>query len=188
LGYDAAMSSSEERRRRRSIRLPGYNYSEQGSYFITICTAGRQCILGNVEDGVAVLSAFGEIARQEWLRSATLRREVILDAFVVMPNHVHGIVTLTEQAPGAGSDVGAHGNAPGRAPIRQSRSIATFVGGFKGSVVRRINRLRGTSGVAVWQRNYHEHIIRDEEDLQRIRQYIIDNPLGWERDQYYSDA
>ena len=179
--------------RRRSIRLPGYDYSQPGAYFVTICTRGRECVLGEVRSGEMVHSPMGLVLVEEWTRSASIRREIALDTFVVMPNHLHGIVFILEDASPAGV-VGAHGRAPLPMPSstdlnargiadRKPRCLGSFIAGYKAAVTKRINELRGTSGAGVWQRNYYEHVIRDEEDLRRIREYIAHNPLSSEIDE-----
>jgi len=172
------MTYDPTRHHRRSIRLPAYDYAQDGAYFLTVVTHQRQCLFGEIVDGEVLVSAYGEAVAQEWLRSTQMRHEIQLDAFVVMPNHIHGIAII------GGQTVGAHGRAPlHRAPLHRSpRSIGSFVAGFKSAVTRRINEMRGTRGLPVWQRNYYEHIIRDEEQLNRVRQYVIDNPLRWEDD------
>ncbi|MCK4693454.1 MAG: hypothetical protein KAT23_07475 [Anaerolineales bacterium] len=160
---------------RRSIRLQNYDYSQPGAYFVTICTYRRKCLFGYVEKGTMHLTNFGEIARQEWLRSEEIRSEIRLDLFVVMPNHLHCIVVITH----SDGIVGAHG----RAPLRRSpRSLGSFIAGFKSVVTRRISQTRGTSGSPVWQRNYYEHVIRSEDELQQIREYILNNPARWFED------
>ena len=193
MGYDPILHV------RRSIRLPDYDYSQAGAYYVTVCAYQRRCLFGVVKDGRVRLSRIGKIAAEEWLRSCGVRPEVTLDAWVIMPNHLHGIII-----------VGAHGDAPpplglrwpdarngetrfpardshGRAhchaPLhRQARSVASFVGGFKGAVTRRANALRNTQGVPIWQRGYHEHVIRDEAELHDIRLYIGQNPSQWDTD------
>ena len=186
ISYDAVVRYDPFRHHRRSIRLPGHDYSTPGAYFITICAYGHECLFANVIDAKARLSPYGEIVREEWERSATLRPTITLDAFAVMPNHLHGVVALQED-----SSVGAHSCAPLRAahpnaPLqRRTRSVSSFVAQFKASAARRINALRGTRRAPVWQRNYYEHIIRDEADLERIRFYIQDNPNRWPEDEYH---
>ncbi len=176
------MAHNEEKHRRRSIRLKDYDYSQAGAYFITICTYKKQCMLGNIINGEMVLNKYGKVVEEEWYRSATIRLEVELDAFVVMPNHIHGIVVIVE------STVGAQGLAPlqirhGCVPVqRKPRSLSTFIWGFKTAATRRINDLRGTPHVPIWQRNYYEHVIRNEDDLNEIREYIVNNPLKWDLD------
>jgi putative transposase len=166
------MSYDPQRHHRRSIRLPAYDYAQPGAYFVTIVTHQRQCLFGEIVDGRAIMNERGKAVERQWLRSAQIRREMQLDAFVVMPSHIHGIVIIGDRT----VNVGAHGRAPlHRAP----RSVGSFIAGFKSAVTRCINETRGTPGLPVWQRNYYEHIIRDEGDLNRVRQYIIDNPAGW---------
>jgi len=161
--------------RRRSIRLQDYDYGLAGAYFITIVTKDRKCLFGEIADGEMRINDWGKIVQDEWEKSAQIRKEIELDAFVVMPNHVHGVVVITDRP----------GRATGRSPLQSGparRSLGAFVGGFKSVVTKRINELRSSPGTPVWQRNYFEHVIRDEDSLHRIRQYIIDNPTAWEFD------
>ncbi|MBM4462172.1 MAG: transposase [Chloroflexi bacterium] len=168
---------------RRSIRLKNYDYSQAGAYFITVCTQGRECLFGGIADGEVRMNEYGEIVHQEWLQAAILRPSVELDAFVVMPNHVHGIVVLRD---------GGRGTLQ-RAPTLErfgkptSSSIPTIVRLFKSVSTRRINATRQTPGAAVWQRNYYEHVIRNENELKEIREYIMNNPLKWELDEENPD-
>ena len=175
---------------RRSIRLQNYDYSTAGAYFVTICTFERECLLGDVVDGEMRLNDAGQIVREEWLRTAELRKNVILDEFVVMPNHFHAIIHIHD-------NVGAHCMRPGpneRADIkrahvgaplrrRKSGSIGSIIAGFKSAVTKRINQLRDNPGAPVWQRNYYERVIRDDRELQSIQQYIVDNPGKWQDDE-----
>jgi putative transposase len=170
---------------RRSIRLRGCDYSHPGAYFVTLCTYGRDCLFGAVAGGTVRLNEYGLAARDEWLRSAGARAEIELDAFVVMPNHIHGIVVIT-------GGVGATGRSPlhyvddrPRGPAK--RSLASFIGGYKPAVTRRINQMRDTPGARVWQRNYYERVIRDEDELARARGYVVDNPGRWAADDYFID-
>ena len=190
------------RHHRRSIRLRGYDYAQPGGYFVTICTYNREPLFGHVENGEMVLNEYGEMVRDEWFRSAEIRGEIELfpDEFVVMPNHIHGIVWIvkTDEPAGYGENarptVGAHGRAPtvvratGRSPLQipparprgpAARSLGSFVAGLKSAVTKRINEIRGTPGAPVWQRNYYEHVIRNDDALNRIRAYIETNPLRW---------
>ena len=187
------MRYDPERHHRRSIRLKDYDYTRMGAYFVTLCTQGRVCLFGEIMAGEMRLNEYGEIVQKEWFRSAEIRREIVLfsDEFVVMPNHIHGIVRIVESpnahvgatGPTAGATdatVGATGRSPLQGPAK--RSLASFVAGFKSAVTKRINDRRGTPGATVWQRNYYEHIIRHAESLNRIRAYILDNPLQWHLD------
>ena len=121
------------------------------------------------------LNDCGQTVQDEWQKSAQIRKEIELDAFVVMPNHVHAIVIISD----------GPGRATGRSPLQSGptkRSLGAFISGFKSVVTKRINESRGSPGTPVWQRNYFEHVIRDEDALNRIRQYILDNPTHWEFD------
>jgi REP element-mobilizing transposase RayT len=146
---------------RKAIRLRDFDYSTPGGYLVTICTHHRQSLLGQCRDDKVRLTAAGAAVETCWLR-IPVHFAVELDMFVVMPNHVHGILVLVKA-----------GHAP---PLR------TVVGSFKSAATRDVNRLRGTPGAAVWQRSYHDHVIRDERDLERIRGYITANPIRWALD------
>jgi putative transposase len=280
------MAYDPEKHHRRSIRLKGYDYTQPGAYFITICTHGRECLFGEIIDGEMHLNEAGQIVVQTWQDLPNHVPNVQLDAFVVMPNHVHGIIIITDHAEGIGAglkparttmgpdsaadsgstagpgsvgagsvgagsvgagSVGAGSEpapttttAPGSAagfgpttgsgpvgagptmgsgptaapgsttgsdpvgagsepaptepaptepaptepaPTRSSYGLPEIVRQFKTFSARRINELRGTPGTPVWQRNYYEHIIRNESSLNRIRQYIAENPARWDADQ-----
>ena len=186
------------RHHRRSIRLPGYDYRQKGAYFVTVCTHERELLF---EDPV-----LRRVAETVWQRIPRHFPHVRLDAWVVMPNHVHGIVTIVgdacrgEASPEAtsamqgvapaGSYSGWEAVAGDASPLRSRAggvapgSLGAIVGNFKSVTARRINRLRGTPGMPVWQRNYYEHIVRDERALNGIRQYIADNPAHWAWDRY----
>ena len=192
--YDAA------KHHRRSIRLPGYDYRSPGAYFVTLCVQGRECLLGEVVDGEMRLSEWGKIASHYWMRIPDHVNHVQLDAWVVMPNHLHGIVLIVgrgEASPGRSAstdDLTPGGAKPqgkdiaGDASPLQSGSLGAIVGNYKSVSTRRINRVRGTPGIRFWQRNYWEHIIRDERSLNRIREYIQNNPARWAEDQLHPDA
>lgn len=171
------MKFNPEKHHRRSIRLKDYDYAEAGGYFLTICSFKRKCIFGKVINGERYLNKIGRVVKEEWMRTIYLRKEIILDEFIIMPNHVHGIVMITE------SDVGATGRSPLQTKGPKPRSIGSFIAGFKSSATKRINKMLGTPGIPVWQRNFYEHIIRNEYDLNEIRQYILDNPRRWELDE-----
>lgn len=176
---------------RRSIRLPGYDYAQPGTYFITACTHNRECLFGDIVDGAVRLNEMGRIVAEEWIKTGTIRPEITLDEWVVMPNHFHGILCIDDH-------VGAHGMRPGDlrtnnrahigAPLRrQSRSIGSIMAGFKSASTKRINHQRNTPGGPIWQRNYYEHVIRNETDLRRIRDYVATNPAKWELDSLYRE-
>ena len=170
------------RPRRRSIRLPGYDYGQPGAYFVTICTHRRLCLLGEVVDGRVVFAAAGGLIRRVWHHLPGRFRGVRLDAFIVMPNHVHGLLFLPGSV-GAGlappHDSAARGEpgAASRAP-----TLADVVRAFKSISAVRVNRALRRTGLPLWQRDYYEHVVRDQDELARLRQYIAENPLKWDED------
>jgi REP element-mobilizing transposase RayT len=171
--------------KRRSIRLCGYDYSLAGAYFITICTQDRACLFGDVVDGEMRLNYAGKIVHDEWLRTADMRSNVELDAFVVMPNHFHAIVFLNDEPRRGDRPVAptqSTANTMARPAGPTPHSIGAIMAGFKSASTKHINEIRHTRGAPVWQRNYYEHIIRDDESLHRIREYIANNPLQWALD------
>jgi len=184
---------------RRSIRLDGYDYSQAGAYFISICVHDRECLLGEIVDGEMRMNQFGRIVAAEWIRLGELRKEIALGESVVMPNHFHGIVIFNEYI-----GVGAIHELPLRElphrelpqfhespqTARQQRrkmALPTIIGRFKMMTAKRINMDRHTPGVSLWQRNYHEHIIRNEADYKRIAEYVATNPQRWVEDKLHPD-
>ena len=180
---------------RRSIRLTGYDYTQPGAYFITIVAQNRACLFGEVVDGEMVLSPFGEVVDWCWKRIPDHFENVETDAFVVMPNHAHGVLWILEcrgdafptadpvypSVPSDEPDQLEQAYAGNASPLRPG-SIGAIVGNFKSITTRRINKMRRTPGAKVWQRNYYERIIRNERELNAIRQYILDNPKNWLED------
>jgi REP element-mobilizing transposase RayT len=160
---------------RRSTRLPGYDYASPGAYFVTVCTHERTCLFGEIDKGGVNLRPPGEIVWATWNELPRHFPDLEVDALVVMPNHLHGILALQ----GRGTACRAPTEAFGR-PV--SGSIPTIVRSFKSAAAREINRIRRTPGAAVWQRGYFEHIIRTPDDLNRLRRYIESNPLRWALD------
>ena len=195
MGYGA------ERRRRRSIRLKGYDYSQAGAYFVTICTEDREWVLGEVVAGEMRPNDAGAITLAVWEDLPRHYGHVRVDVFVVMPNHVHGIIVLTDDVTadvgtgavgvddvGVGTGAGLKPAPTEHAPTQRRQGLPEVVRAFKTFSARRINALRGTPGVAVWQRNYYEHVVRDERALDAIRQYVADNPARWVWDRYNPQA
>ena len=175
---------------RRSIRLKGYDYSQPGAYFITICTHQRECLFGEIIDGQMHLKNFGRIIQIHWGNLQKHHLHIKLDEFVIMPNHLHGIIILFNDSVGAGlndtftSQTEQMTIKPAPATIVQStnyqqKGIPEIIRGFKTFSARQINNIRSQKGVPLWQRNYYEHIIRNESDLNRIREYIVKNPQKW---------
>ena len=159
--------------RRRSIRLQGYDYSRPGVYFVTIVTQGRLCLFGEVVDGQMVLNDAGRIVVDAWEWLGVRHGYVDLDAYVVMPNHLHGIIVITDRGWGCSE----------MAPSARRKSLGRLVGAFKTVSTNRVNAARGRPGDRLWQRNYYEHVVRNDAALERIRDYITGNPNGWDTDE-----
>jgi putative transposase len=166
---------------RRSIRLPGYDYARHGAYFITICAYNRECLFGEITGGEMRLNECGMIATACWQDISKHFPSIALDIFIIMPNHVHGIVIIQPE----GRDIACYVPTEPR-PSRFSRlpahSLPSITRAYKSAVTKRINESRGTPGVPVWQKGYYEHIVRDEKDLNTIREYIRYNPEKWAED------
>jgi len=163
--------------RRRPLRLPGFDYSGEGVYFVTICTRNRECLFGDVVNGKMCLSNVGRVVQTDWDRLSDRFPTIELDAFVVMPNHVHGILLV-----GAALALPV-GSAASSAPTRSaSTTLGSVVRAFKSISAITVNRPLSRSGQSLWQRSYYEHVIRTEESLSRIREYIATNPLRWQLD------
>jgi putative transposase len=185
-----------DKHHRRSIRLKEYDYAQAGAYFITICVQGRECVLGEVVNGEMRLTDWGRVVQYEWEQLPQRFPNVQCDAFVVMPNHAHGIVVITDDGRGTAGRAPTASRAPttSRAPTAEQfgkpvpGSLPTIVRSFKSAVTKRINDTRDTPGAVFWQRNYWEHVIRNDADLARIREYIQNNPARWMDDQLHPDA
>lgn len=190
--------------------MKGYDYSRAGLYFITICCQNRACLFGKIANGKMNLNEYGQIAYNEWLKTTEIRKNVELDVFVIMPNHIHGIVRLlgnddigrgelhspndnttpnTNTAPNtnttpndniSGINKGGECNSPLRGT---SNTIGAIVRGYKSSVTKQLNVFN--IGCHVWQRNYYEHIIRNIQSYQNISNYIINNPAKWKDDKFF---
>lgn len=165
------MPYDPHRHHRHSIRLRDYQYDTAGCYCVTICTQQRQMMFGGVDNGVMELNDVGALVRAEWLALVQRFPSIGLDDFILMPNHLHGIIFLNLCGePATGNSVPA---------------LGTVVGAFKSLSTRAMSRLTEGSG-KVWQRNYYEQIIRSETMLNGLRQYILDNPYHWHDDPEYS--
>ena len=178
------MSGNSDYPQRRSLRLQEYDYSAAGAYFVTINAHNGQLLFGQVTDDDMCPNQLGIIAQEEWHRTSIIRPGVTADEFVVMPNHVHGILFIDDVQQQSDKhdlpqSVGAHSRAPAR---RLPRSLGSIIAGYKSIVTKRINMLRGTPGKKVWQRNYYERVIRNEDELDRARHYVRYNPHKWPDD------
>ncbi|MCC6251794.1 MAG: four helix bundle protein [Bacteroidia bacterium] len=196
---------------RRSIRLKGYDYAQAGLYFITICVQNRECLFGTVENGEMILNEYGQIAYNEWQKTPEIRTNVALGEFIIMPNHIHGIVEIIFQKENSKSEIGKF-----QSP---SQTIGSIIRGYKIATIKKIkdlislnsggelkseiNRGESKTGInrgelkfaptekiiqldfKIWQRNYYEHIIRNEQAYQNISNYIVNNPLNWNKDKFH---
>ncbi len=185
--YNLGMGVSENKFHRRSVRLKGYDYSSPGAYFVTVVTYHRAHLFGEVINGKMKLYPYGEIAQGEWYRSAELRPNVRLhpDEFVVMPNHIHGIIWIDDNRTGAATlrpDVRSEIELKS---IVKPKSLAAIIRSYKSAVTYQINAFRESRGAPIWQRNYYEHIIRNQAELDRIANYIQTNPVNWTDDLVY---
>ena len=179
--------------KRKTIRLKGYDYSQQGMYFITICTYNRRPILSKIinknvdengmylEDTKINLSEIGIIVENEILKTTIIRKNIKIINYVIMPNHIHMIISIINE--------GTLQCAPTieRFGKSVSNSISEIVRAIKGGTTRRLNK-KIKSKEKIWQRNYYEHIIRSEKELYNIIEYIEYNPLNWKKDELYIEC
>ena len=165
--------------RRKSSRLDGYDYRQSGAYFVTICTRKMENIFGAITNRKMVINSRGQIAREEWFHTAQIRPSVQLykDEFVVMSNHIHGIIWIINEK-------ATHRVAPTDHPRGlKPGSLGSIIGQYKSITAKRINQIRNTQGIRVWQRNYYDRVIRNNKELEAIRQYIQTNPENKKLDQ-----
>lgn len=207
-----------QKHHRRSIRMKGFDYSSEGAYYVTIVAQGRECLFGEIVDGEMRLNEYGEIVQKWWNEIPIHFPNVELGAFVIMPNHVHGIIYIIEERrgevlsprdnPNANNlNVGNQGGAPlpndipnninqdvsnwggetpnqgGETPPLQRPTLGQIVAYFKYQSTKEMNRIETPNAITrFWQRNYYEHIIRNEKELQQKTDYILDNPSRWDED------
>ena len=199
------MTLDTERHHRRRLRLKGHDYAQDGAYYVTICTQNRLCLFGDIVDGKIRLNTAGSAVQVTWNELPRRFANLELDVFVVMPNHIHGIAAFVgaglalprdegvarkgtaSSTPTRGDvDNGVTGGARMLGDVRKGAASSTptlgdVIRAFKSLSAIHVNRLLMRSG-PLWQRNYYEHIIRDEDELNRIRDYITNNPMQWELD------
>jgi len=183
------MKYDPQKHRRRSVRLNGYDYTQPGSCFVTLVTQHRTCLFGDIINGESQLNDAGRLVQSVWIGLPVHYPGVVTDAFVVMPNHFHGIIILLGTRPRACPEDN-RGQPQGVAP---TMSLPDVVHRFKTLTTKRyadgVKQCGWTPFAGrLWQRNYYEHIIRDEESLDRIRQYIADNPARWTFDRENPEA
>ena len=159
-----------QKHHRRSVRLKGYDYSQPGAYFVTICVRDWECVLGDVVDGEMQMAEYGRVAHNFWAQVPVHFPNVSIDTFVVMPNHIHAIILIHEPREG--------GDTP---PLRRP-TLGQIVAYYKYQTTKQINVIRDNAGTPFWQRSFYDHIIRHPRELDAVRQYIANNPLKWELD------
>jgi len=159
---------------RHSTRLKGYDYSSPGVYFVTICSADRICRFGDIQNGEIFLSPIGQILEIEWRQLYLQFPHIQPGISVAMPNHFHGIIEIKDLIPSASQQRSVNGSPAG--------SLGTIIGQFKSKTTRRIWKISGIK-TPVWQRNYYEHVVRNETEWAQIVEYIQTNPLRWDEDQ-----
>jgi putative transposase len=175
-----------EKHKRRSIRLKGHDYVVAGTYFITLCTYQRECLFGKIADGVMQLNPLGEIVENCWNQIPQHFPNAQSKDFVVMPNHFHGILmVLQDDHDRRGMAVPCPYMGEFGKPV--AGSLPTMIGSLKSAIAKRINIHRNALGTPVWQRNYYEHIIRNDLSLQTIQTYIRHNPQSWQTDRLHPD-
>ncbi|MDO5665831.1 MAG: transposase [Bacteroidia bacterium] len=191
------MDKFQNKYRISSHRKPNWDYSFDGIYFITLAIQDRKCILGEIIDDRMVLSDYGLIVKTEWEKSFHIRNELFLDEYVIMPNHIHGIIFL-EKPNNIGGNVETHGRVSLRGrvslPHRRPKSISSFVAGFKSRVNTVVNNYIDDNLLDIpkynkynrfFQPNYYDHIIQNAQSLKNIRNYIVNNPLNWKKDELF---
>jgi len=176
------MKFNSQKYHRRSIRLPDYDYSQPGAYFITVVTHGRACLFGRVKNGEMHLNEAGRIVWDIWYSLPARYPQIALGAAVVMPNHFHGNVIINEPPVGAIHESPPRVVQRDRQMQRRCMTLPLVVGYFKMNSAKRINELLGSQGIPVWQRNYYEHIIRNDQEYNRIHLYIEANVDNWIQD------
>lgn len=160
-------------RNRRQLRLRDFDYSSPGFYFVTVCAENRACVFGEIFGGKVVLGNAGQLVAESWQRLPLRFPAITMDGFVVMPNHLHGIVQILQPS---------ERWAQQAAPLRTAPALGQVMRAFKSTSAIAIKKLLGRPGRRVWQRAYYEHVIRNEDDLKNVREYIQQNPLRWALD------
>jgi len=190
------VTDAKPRHRRHSIRLPLHDYSQPGAYFVTICAHGRMCLFGEVRADSMQLSPSGQLIHEAWEAISSASAGLTTGPFVVMPNHIHGIIEIAGTPVGAIHELPRHklpqhklpdgGGAASRIQ-RRNMLLPKIIGRYKMQTAKAVNQSRATPGLPVWQRNYYEYVIRDEADFGRIAEYIADIPRRWNEDALHPD-
>ncbi len=180
------MKYNREIHHRRSIRLKEYDYSQAGAYFVTICTWDRECLFGDIVNcrgnSRIALNKHGKVAKEYIGRIKDRFDNVYIEEYIIMPNHIHAIIFI-DQSVGVIHELPPHASFAERRKHRRQMLLPQIIGWFKMNASKSINQIRGTEGRPVWQKNYYEHVVRNEKELRSIQEYIINNPLQWELDE-----
>ncbi|MFA5271010.1 MAG: transposase [Candidatus Omnitrophota bacterium] len=155
---------------RKPNRLREYDYSQSGYYYVTICVQNRRFIFGDISNNKMITSQYGDIAKNSWLDLPNHYKNIQLDVFVIMPNHIHGIIIINNPV----------GNRPA-CSVNKNNNLSVIVGSYKSTVTKQINRMNNV--VFRWQKSFHDHIIRTTDSLKNIREYIENNPINWNNDE-----
>ena len=187
------MAYDPDKHHRRSIRLPQYDYAQPGVYFVTICTHKHECVLGDVIDGLMILNDWGTAADRFWNEVSAHFHGVAVDAHVIMPNHAHANIVIVHDSTRRGevaspSMATLRAAEPGGVSPPLQPTLGQIVAYYKYQTTKAINLMRGTPGAKFWQRNYWEHVIRNDAEMNRIREYIETNPERWSDDQLHPAA
>lgn len=174
------MSDKDIKHHRRSIRLPEYDYSQEGAYFVTICTKDRKCLFGNILSQKMILNESGKIVKKCYDDLPEYFPDVGLNEFVIMPNHFHGIIIITSDGRGLINQTPTGIGDKWILMKNPKQTLGKIVRHFKAKTAKHIHDA-GFNHFS-WQRNYWEHVIRNEKSYNKIRQYIIENPLYWDQD------
>jgi len=175
---------------RQSTRLAGWDYSSPGRYFITIWVKAGLCYFGRIVNNKVILSKYGRIVEQKWLEIENNRKNIKLDEFIIMPNHLHGIIIITHRIKSVNTSQTDNSNKTrsGRLFRLKANSISSITGQFKSNCKKKIEKFLQYESMDTpyfsWHRNYHDHIIRSENELKNIRQYILNNPKNWDDDKF----
>jgi putative transposase len=193
------MTFDPEIHHRRSIRLRGYDYSQPGGYYVTLCAQGKKHLFGRIVEGEMQRNELGDYIARCWQWLARQYPYVELDEWVVMPNHLHGIIVITGTGVSGSALAVPNGRSGGGSPtaptVQNGKSgggsrtaptkckpLGRLVGAFKTVSAHHFNEVHGTPSSQLWQRDFYEHVIRNEDELNKIREYIRTNPLRWDSD------
>jgi len=165
--------------KRKQLRLKNYNYSQNGMYFVTICTYRKECFFGKVINDEMKLNSAGKIARKYLKDIPQYYNGVSIDEFIIMPNHIHLIVELVDAVVTEQCSVTTKNN-------KNYGLLSKIIKSYKNAITKEINKKFGKNNFK-WQRSYYDHVIRKEESLQKIKEYIMINPREWKRDELYNN-